>query len=254
MRWAAAALLLALAGCAPAGTASEPRVQADASLGEIAARPAAPAKASAQTGLRRLGAGARAPLLYVPTGYRADRPAPLLLMLHGAGGAGQHGIDLARAEAERLGFIVLAPSSAAQTWDMISPASYGPDVAAIDAALAEVFAQYAVDPERVAVGGFSDGASYALSLGLINGTLFRRILAFSPGFANPTTPLGKPAIFISHGVADRVLPIDVCSRRLVPRLKAAGYAVDYVEFPGGHTVPEALARHAYQALTEASPG
>ena len=30
---------------------------------------------------------------------------------------------------------------------------------------------HAVDPARIAVAGFSDGASYALSLGLTNGTL-----------------------------------------------------------------------------------
>ena len=131
---------------------------------------------------------------------------------------------------------------------MISNRSYGADVAPLDESLAEVFAHYAVDPERVAVGGFSDGASYALSLGLINGSLFRRIIAFSPGFMKPSRVEGRPAIFISHGVQDQVLPIEVCSRRLVPALRKSGYEVDYVEFRGGHTVPEDLARRAYEAL------
>jgi phospholipase/carboxylesterase len=34
----------------------------------------------------------------------------------------------------------------------------------------------------VALGGFSDGASYALSLDLTNGDLFASLIAFSPGF------------------------------------------------------------------------
>jgi predicted esterase len=249
VRPAAAALLLLLAACAPQPTAADVLMSAEASQGELASRPGAPPTGAAPTGLRRLGTAARASYLYVPTSYRADRPAPFVVMLHGAGGSGERTIGHAAAEAERLGLIVLAPSSRLQSWDMISnPSGYGPDVAALDATLAEVFRDYAINPERVAVGGFSDGASYALSIGLINGDLFRRIVAFSPGFTRPTRAEGKPRIFISHGRRDTVLPIDVCSRRIVPRLKSAGYTVDYVEFDGGHIVPEDIARRAYEEL------
>jgi phospholipase/carboxylesterase len=94
-----------------------------------------------------------------------------------------------------------------------------------------------VDPERVAVGGFSDGASYALSIGLNNGGLFRHVLAFSPGFAAPTRHEGRPRVFVSHGVDDRVLPIDPCSRRLVPMLRGGGLRRGLREFDGGHVVP-----------------
>jgi hypothetical protein len=38
-----------------------------------------------------------------------------------------------------------------------------------------------------------------------------------------------------------VLRIDGCSRRLVPQLERAGYDARYVEFSGGHTVPENIA-------------
>jgi len=110
-------------------------------------------------------------------------------------------------------------------------------VAFIDRALQKVFQQYPIDPDRLAVAGFSDGASYALSLGLTNGTLFNDVLAFSPGFMAPTRQADTPRIFVSHGVHDEVLPIDPCSRRLVPLLKRAGYPVDYREFDGGHAVP-----------------
>jgi phospholipase/carboxylesterase len=114
---------------------------------------------------------------------------------------------------------------------------YGPDVAFIDRALAKVFQLHPVDPARIAVSGFSDGASYALSLGVINGDLFGHILAFSPGFLVPTKTADTPRVFISHGVHDEVLPIDPCSRRIVPALRRAGYEVDYHEFDGGHVVP-----------------
>ncbi len=55
--------------------------------------------------------------------------------------------------------------------------------------------------------GFSDGASYALSIGLTNGDLFTHVVAFSPGFASPVTYTGKPPVFVSHGTHDEVLPI-----------------------------------------------
>jgi phospholipase/carboxylesterase len=101
-----------------------------------------------------------------------------------------------------------------------------------------------VDPARLAVGGFSDGASYALSLGLTNDDLFSHVLAFSPGFMAPAGQAGTPRIFVSHSTDDGVLPIDRCSRRVVPRLERAGYDVTYREFEGAHTVPPEIALEA----------
>lgn len=97
---------------------------------------------------------------------------------------------------------------------------------------------HAVDTKHLAVSGFSDGASYALSLAVAN-DLFTHALAFSPGFiaAMPTGLRGKPRVFISHGVHDRVLPVERCSRRLVPRLRQGGYEVGYREFNDAHVVP-----------------
>lgn len=105
-----------------------------------------------------------------------------------------------------------------------------------------------MDAARLAIGGFSDGASYALSLGLANGDLFRWILAFSPGFVAPPDMIGQPRIYIAHGTTDGVLPIDPCSRRLVPRLRRAGYSVCYDEFEGGHVVPAGIASVALALL------
>jgi phospholipase/carboxylesterase len=45
-----------------------------------------------------------------------------------------------------------------------------------------------------------------------------------------------------------VLPIDRCSRRIVPVLEKRGYDVSYHEFTGGHAVPMAIQRMAVQWL------
>ncbi len=249
LRGVALLLLLVQGGCMPAGTPDAAPLRADANQGQLSARPQTVTRA-ADTGLITVEeARGRSGLLYVPESYRPEKPAPLVVMLHGAGGTAQHSIELARRHAETSGFILLAPTSAGPTWDIISRRAYGPDVSAIDRALKDLFARYAIDGKRVAIAGFSDGASYALSLGLTNGALFTDILAFSPGFMAPARQDGRPGIFISHGVSDQVLPIEVCSRRIVPQLQRAGYPIDYREFPGGHSVPPDLARAAFDRLT-----
>jgi predicted esterase len=136
-------------------------------------------------------------------------------------------------DAQERKFLLLIPKSTDATWDVIR-GEFGTDVMALDTALAYVFDRFDIDPDRLALAGFSDGASYALSLGLVNGDLFSHILAFSPGSVVEAHHEGRPEIFISHGTADAILAIDRCSRQIAPNLQAEGYKVDYREFPGGH--------------------
>jgi phospholipase/carboxylesterase len=60
----------------------------------------------------------------------------------------------------------------------------------------------------------------------------------------PTQTADTPRVFVSHGVHDEVLPIDPCSRRIVPALQRAGYDVEYHEFDGGHVVPPGMVERA----------
>ena len=212
-------------------------------------RPQAPVGPPVTPGVQALGlTDTREPsehdgLLYVPADYDPRRPAPLAVLFHGAGGRAAHGLGLLQELADGLGLVLVAPASRGTTWDVIER-GYGPDVAAVDRALAHVFARVAVDPVRLGVGGFSDGASYALSLGLTNGDLFTHVLAFAPGFMAPAAQRGAPRVFVTHGTHDGVLPIDRCSRRIVPVLREADYSVMYREFEGGHAVPPDLAAEA----------
>ena len=219
----------------------------DPALGRLTARPAATppdaADAGVAPGVHALGRALR----YVPATYRADRPAALAVMLHGAGGTAQHGLSLLRDAADAAGIVLLAPAARQSTWDLLV-GGFGPDVERIDAVLGDTLARCAIDPARVAIGGFSDGASYALSLGLGNGDLFSHVVAFSPGFMAPALSVGRPRCYVSHGTRDAVLPIARCSRRIVPALERAGHAVRYREFDGAHVVPADLAREAAEWL------
>jgi predicted esterase len=226
-------------------SSADDELEPAAQLGVLESRPDPAVRAAPAAGGVHHPFGPGGPALFLPS--HLDGPAPFVLLLHGAGGDPARILPILEEEAERRGIVVLAPKSAGPTWDGIR-GGFGPDVEAIDIALDAVFARFPVDPARVAVAGFSDGASYALSLGVTNGDLFGRILAFAPGFLVSQVRTGRPAVFVAHGTADPVLPIDRCSRRLVPRLRAEGYEVDYREFPGRHEVPPAQVRAALDAF------
>jgi phospholipase/carboxylesterase len=216
--------------------------------GRLAARVSAPTTTT-NPGIYPLGlASGRDGLLYVPSGYKPDTPAPLALLLHGAGRDSSELITPMRPLADTTGLVLVAPDARGVTWDAIGGIFFD-DVIFIDRALKSVFSRLRIDATRVRIMGFSDGGSYSLSLGLINGDLFSRIVAFSPGFIVSGPLNGKPMVFITHGTRDTVLPIDQTSRQIVPQLKTAGYDVEYHEFDGGHGVtPELMG----QAVTWAS--
>jgi phospholipase/carboxylesterase len=221
--------------------------------GRLTVRPRGNVTTSA-TGSRPLGLDrGRDAILQLPA--NATRaPLPLLVLLHGAGGSGEGVLRRVGPAADAAGVAVLAPSSRDSSWDAIR-GGFGRDVAFVGRALERVFDTVSVDAERIAVGGFSDGATYALSLGLINGDLFRRVVAFSPGFVVEGLTHGKPAFFVSHGTADPILPIDRCSRAIVAGLRQRGYDVTFREFEGGHEVPPAIAREGMEwaALMASTP-
>jgi phospholipase/carboxylesterase len=220
-----------------------------------------PAKSSTQTataGLQKLGG--RNGLLYIPAS-RAE-PLPLLILLHKAGGSASEwfaGGGSYASYADKGRFIILAPESPGPSWGT-GPKSWSYDYLAINRALEEAFARCAIDRNRLAIAGFSDGASYALSLGLANGDVFSDIIAFSPGFivrAHARGRLGKnnevqiPLVYIAHGTADNVLPIASTSRIFVSSLRKNGYNVEFQEFSGGHHLSRQVVDQAMAWLTAA---
>lgn len=214
--------------------------------GRLSVRPSPPVLISSRTGLLQHDGptGERLALSYIPAPADGG-PYRLVLLLHGAGGAPRQALDLLLPVADQHRFLLVAPKSSASSWDLIID-GYGPDVRRIDRVLEEIFDSYPV--EHLTIGGFSDGASYALCLGLTNGDLFDSVLAFSPGFAAPLVTHGQPRVLVSHGTDDPVLPVDRCSRRIVPRLRTLGYGVTYDEFAGGHEVPEPVIQAATRWL------
>jgi len=176
--------------------------------------------------------------LYVPDSYSPEKVMPLVIALHGAGGSSNFWKKYYdRAEAREM--IFMAIDSRESTWDLIIE-DYGEDVQVIDRALKYVFNHCNIDPDHIALCGFSDGATYALSLGISNGDLFSHLIGYSPGYVISSDPIGKPKIYISHGKSDYVLPVEGSRGYIVPTFIDMGYDVTYYEFRGGHTLPSSV--------------
>lgn len=202
--------------------------------GRLTFKPTAPYRAPLPPGRNALGIAAeRDAVLYVPAALDAALPVPLVVLFHGAGGSAEKILPVLQQQADFHRFSILAPQSMLITWDIVIGGN-GPDRDRLDWALYETAAHFAIDPRHLAFAGFSDGGSYALSMGLTNGALVSHIIAMSAGFMAVTMPEGEPRVFIAHGLHDEQLPIATSGRANTGKLQEAGYDVQYVEFNGPH--------------------
>ncbi|SOZ61947.1 Putative esterase [Cupriavidus taiwanensis] len=204
-------------------------------FGRMSFAAAAPQAGPLPPGRHPLGvAEERDAVLFVPDRLASQAAVPLMVMFHGAGGFPEKVLPHLEAHAQRHKFLVLAPHSLYPTWDIVIGGN-GPDLQRLHQALTAVTSRYRIDPQRLAFAGFSDGASYALSLGLTNGDIASHVIAFSGGFMSVFMQTGIPKVFVAHGLADEQLPI-ASGRAHAARLRAAGYDVEYVEFDGPHVI------------------
>mgnify|MGYP003295978005 CR=1 FL=1 len=236
--WALLAVTLA------AALTATPALAAGAALAaHVPATP--PAAPETRHGILTLAGGAYA---YLPKGL-TGAPMPVLVALHGAGGQASEVLEAYRADADARGFILVIPQSKGPTWDMIEDLKgrlgaemnvqprYGKDLKALDQSLADLFGRVAVDPARVGVMGFSDGATYAVSVGTANPKLFHTVIAYSPGPAFPTRFDPTQRIFISHAEEDPILPYSV-TRGMVAKMRVKHMPLEFESFHGGHEVPK----------------
>lgn len=165
-------------------------------------------------------------------------------------------IQLFRDAADARGIVLLAPASHGLTWDSVKLARDPPpsdlpllarqagqftasaDARAVEAAIAALAKIVPVDRARTVLAGFSDGATFALAMGMARDHPFEAVLAFSPGIAIETVrPERRRRVFVSHGRQDPVLPFALTCGEIVPQLQAEGAAVTFLPFDGVHEVP-----------------
>ena len=205
---------------------------------------------AARPGVQKLAANA---YFYRPEGA-SKSPRPLIVLFHGAGMSAHGFLYGARAEADRCGCLLLSVQSAGATWDTISLVNkaskggsvtrdqlFGADTGRVEKALSTALRAGDADRSSVILLGFSDGASYALSLGLANPAIVRGVIAFAPGFhLEPAAINPKQRIFIAHSPSDEILSFERTRDDTVASLKKAGFDIRFRPFDGGHRVDRAL--------------
>jgi predicted esterase len=188
---------------------------------------------------------------YIPAS--AGPHPPLLVLLHGAGRERLTMTQHFEAEADKRGIMLLAPTSRGPTWDAISVAKEAPDPGSalaerlghrfgrsrdsdrVEAAIANLAKIVPVDRSRTVLAGFSDGATFALAMGMSKAHPFAAVIAWSPGIPIETDgPARGRRVFVSHGRQDPLLSFDTTCAEIVPLLQSEGANVTFLPFDGGH--------------------
>ena len=202
---------------------------AGAGCGEPASAPPAdgPFPFDAPRAVDAPASDARSPLihdrpydLYVPTGYRAGTPTPLVVMLHGysANAALQEIFFRLQPQAEAAGFLYARPEGTVdglgnRFWNATDACcNLGDrdvdDVAYLRAVIDDVAARHTVDPRRVFVIGHSNGGFMAHRLACDAADRVAAIVSFAGAtFADPSrcVPARPVSMLQIHGSIDPVI-------------------------------------------------
>ena len=180
----------------------------------------------------------------------AGEPEGALILLHGRG-ADEHDLhpllDLLDPKRRLVGYTPGGPLSlppGGRHWYAVPRVGFpDPDTFFASLERLEAFVEATgVPPEKIVLGGFSQGTAMSYALSLRAGRPSPAALVALSGFI-PTVPgfevdlesrAGLP-VAIGHGTQDPVIPVEF-ARDARERLEAAGADVTYHESPIGHTI------------------
>jgi phospholipase/carboxylesterase len=184
----------------------------------------------------------------------SERP-PLLLLLHGVGSNEEDLFELSQYLDPRF-FIVSARAPitlmpGAYAWFHIQ---FAPDDLRIDVRevehsrsilqrfIAELIVSYHIDPDRIYLMGFSQGAIMSLVLALTQPAKLAGVVSMSGRLSSEQSALMVPSealqdfpIFMAHGTDDAVIPIRD-GRAARDELSKLPIDLTYREYPMGHQV------------------
>lgn len=188
-------------------------------------------------GLATIANGVTHAFLLTPPAIDPARRYPLITVLHGAGRQDELLCRGYRGEAASREALFLIPRSTYPTWDLLVGQGR-PDLDFLERVYAEIYQRVPIDPARQALVGYSDGASYALAVGLSNPRLFTAVMGWGAGFvAIDTNAIAaddpKPRILLEHGTHDTVFPFEDVAMPNVELLRRLGYEVELRIDEGG---------------------
>lgn len=196
---------------------------------------------------------------FAPESYTPEKAWPLLVYLHGgvsrpADGSGESGLRMFAEEADERGFLLLSPSTQpdAVWWE---PAG----VQFLKQTIADMARRYRVDPDRIAVTGFSDGGSGCFHLLAHDPSAFA---CFLPMMGNPLVSriyggptwdvnLSSAPVYAVNGGKDQLYP-SAQMKPFIDAMTTAGAEITWVDEPEAGHEPSFLERrwpeiHAFWA-------
>jgi phospholipase/carboxylesterase len=198
----------------------------------------------------------------LPLGYDSTRAYPLVIGLHGYGATPKSFARLyERAGSPELIYVCLqAPYAFGAGRDLgYSWSTWNKDDSTVGRRSSKASAEFVAAAARKLATryktsgtwllGFSQGCGMAYYTGIGNPALFKGIICFGNGFdtlrfSDTEYAAAKDLkVFSSHGKEDRVVEYayGASSRDFLKRM---GYNVTFVDFKGGHTVPEQQLKQA----------
>jgi polyhydroxybutyrate depolymerase len=220
---AAVTALLAGACTGSASPSAEPSPGASASSAAPSTTPSLMPTSSAGSAAGLVVGGDRPVTVHVPRSYPEGQPAPLLIFLHGYGGTGAQGDDYfgLGTRAKHDGFVYAAPDGTLDSvgnrfWNATEACcdfdSRGvDDVAYLTSVIADIQGELAIDPARIALVGWSNGAFMSYRLACERADLIAAVVGLAgatsvdPGDCAPSEPVSVAHI---HGTADDTVAFD----------------------------------------------
>jgi predicted esterase len=209
-------------------------------------QPVEPRDEPSPTGFVRLEQDRSSAILLTPEEIDPGRRYPLITVLHGAGRRDELLAKAFRDEPERRQALFLVPRSVEPTWDLIASAER-PDLDFLEYAYDLIYRRYPVDPLRQVLLGYSDGASYALSVGLCNAAMFGAVIGWAAGFLvlDPPTaaqfrvavPEPRPRVYLEYGTHDQLFDFQEIAVPMRDNLRKLGFDVTFSVDEGGRHLP-----------------
>jgi len=188
--------------------------------------------------------------LFIPPGYDAQKQYPLILWLHGAGGAGTDNIAQISDDQipgtrtwtqpdvqSRYPAFVLVPQNPGPWVEKLDQLS--PGMRLVLGVLDSVRAEFNIDGARIYVAGQSDGGYGTWNVITQRPDLFAAAIPLcGGGFPRLAARIAKMPLWVFHGREDDVIPVSE-SRNMIAAIRKAGGRPRYTEYARiGHDIWE----------------
>lgn len=179
--------------------------------------------------------------VYVPENYNPSTCYPLVVSLHGGSGHGRGQAWMWLREARSQGVVVVCPTSLDSTWNFGDPEA---DARNILHHVEAASKNWNIDTSRRMLHGISDGGTFVLASGLLEGSKFTHLVPCSPSFHPLLIEVSSPSrlkeirVYLIHGALDWMFPVEG-SREAYLILNRAGVDIVYREIEDlSHAYPD----------------